>query len=77
MADAPPVAEDRWLTMTEAAALVRVERRTLYNWIARGKLTVRRTANGNPRVREADLWAAEERKGEHRADALTRKREPS
>lgn len=55
-ATAPPPLLDRWLTVNEAAALVHVSRRTLYNWMAEGKLEVRRTASGAPRVRESSLW---------------------
>jgi excisionase family DNA binding protein len=56
----PEAPHDLWLTLAQAAVLIGVSRRTLYNWIRRGKLSVRRTAVGSPRVREADLWATQQ-----------------
>src|SRR5678809_369270 len=47
---------DAWLTIKEACAEVDVTRRTIYNWIAAGKLEVRRTAGGNLRIARRGLW---------------------
>jgi len=38
------------LTIKEAAALVRVSRRTIYNWLIDGKLRTAITAGGQTRI---------------------------
>ena len=48
--------EGRWVCIREACQIVGVHRRTLYNWITAGKLVVRHTAGGNPRILESSLW---------------------
>jgi len=37
---------DRWVTVAEAMAIARVSRRTIYNWLATGRLITRRTVGG-------------------------------
>lgn len=48
------------LSITQAAARVGVTRRTIYNWIAAGKLTTVRTTGGRPRIVADTLWRAPE-----------------
>ena len=45
-----------WLTVHQAALLVGVSRRSIYNWIAAGKLETRRTAGGTQRILSTSLW---------------------
>ena len=45
-----------WLNIQQAADRARVSRRTLYNWLAAGKLRWWRTAGGSLRIVEASLW---------------------
>lgn len=47
---------ERWLTITEASKAIGISRRTLYNWIAAGKVTTQCTAGGSMRVLESSLW---------------------
>jgi excisionase family DNA binding protein len=49
---------ERWLTINEAAALVTVSRRTIYNWLTAGKLETRRTVGGAVRINPASLFGA-------------------
>jgi excisionase family DNA binding protein len=52
--------DDRdYVTIKEAQAIVKVSRRTIYNWIEHGRLTVRRTAGGNLRILRDSLWLAD------------------
>ena len=44
------------LSITKAAALVDVSRRTIYNWLESGKLEYRRTAGGSIRIFTDTLW---------------------
>jgi predicted site-specific integrase-resolvase len=39
-----------WMTINMACGFYGVSRRTLYNWIAAGKVTVQHTPGGSPRV---------------------------
>jgi len=48
--------ETSWLTINEACDECEVTRRTIYNWIAKGRLEVRRTAGGTIRIAERSLW---------------------
>ena len=52
----------------KACELVGVSRRTIYNWIASGKVEYIRTAGGSVRIFVDTLWRDPERSGE-----LTRK----
>lgn len=47
---------EEWLTIKEAGVYVQVSRRTIYNWLALGKLRARRTAGGSVRVEKQSLW---------------------
>lgn len=60
-ADAAPA---RWLTIDEACDLANVTRRTLYNWLAKGRLHVYRTAGGNLRIDPESLFTPEKGRGE-------------
>jgi len=44
------------LSITKAAALVDVSRRTIYNWLDSGKLEFKRTAGGSIRIFTDTLW---------------------
>ena len=44
------------LTIQEATVRVGVSRRTLYNWMAAGKIEYIRTAGGNVRIYADTLW---------------------
>lgn len=48
-------AESPWCSIDEAAAYVGVSRRTVYNWIAKGKVAVGRTPGGAVRIRRDQL----------------------
>jgi excisionase family DNA binding protein len=48
--------ERRLVTIAEATRLVGVSRRTIYNWIADGKLEYLRTAGGAVRIYADSLW---------------------
>ena len=56
--DAPPT---RFLSLPEACAYARVTRRTLYNWMQAGKVTVYRSAGGTVRLDPAELVRKQER----------------
>lgn len=43
------------LNMSQVMQLAGVSRRTVYNWIAAGKVTVLRTAGGSPRFYEHEI----------------------
>jgi len=43
------------LTVTEAAAIVRVNRRTMMNWCRAGKVTAYQTPGGHWRIDEAEI----------------------
>jgi excisionase family DNA binding protein len=49
------------LTINEAAARARVNRRTIYNWLNAGKLTYVRTMGGSIRIAAASLFRTEDR----------------
>ncbi len=51
----------------KAAQLVGVSRRTIYNWLASGKLEYVRTAGGSVRIFVDSLWRDPVRSGEHAA----------
>jgi excisionase family DNA binding protein len=44
------------VTIMQACALVGVTRRTIYNWIALGKVEYTRTAGGHIRIFSDTLW---------------------
>lgn len=52
----PPADDPRdFLTLPQACAYAQVSRRTLYNWMAAGKLTRYETPSGAARVRKSEL----------------------
>ncbi len=55
----------------KAAQLVGVSRRTIYNWLASGKLDYVRTAGGSVRIFADSLWRDPVRPAEHAAPAAT------
>ncbi len=55
----------------KAAQLVGVSRRTIYNWLASGKLDYVRTAGGSVRIFADSLWRDPARPGEHGAPTST------
>lgn len=44
------------ITIMQACALVSVSRRTMYNWIAAGKVEVVRVPSGRQRIYVDSLW---------------------
>jgi len=44
------------VTIRDACVLVKVTRRTIYNWMAKGKVQYRRTASGSVRIFTDTLW---------------------
>jgi excisionase family DNA binding protein len=67
----------RAVSIAQACASVGVSRRTIYNWIAAGKVEYVRTAGGAVRIFEDSLWRSPEpaaadpaaARGEHSRDA--------
>lgn len=51
--------DDRTVSIAQACAIVRVTRRTIYNWLKAGKLRTKRTAGGSLRIYESSLWQSE------------------
>ncbi len=51
----------------KAAAIVGVSRRTIYNWLASGKLEYVRTAGGSVRIFADSLWRDPARNSEQAA----------
>ena len=51
----PPPPDPVLLTFTEAMRIMRVSRKTLYNWQAKGLIAVVYTVSGNPRIIAASL----------------------
>lgn len=47
------------VTILKACELVGVSRRTIYNWISKGKLEYIRTAGGSIRIFKDSLWQRE------------------
>lgn len=50
---------DRTVSLSEAARIAGVCRRTIYNWMNAGKLPFKRTVGGSRRVYESALWRQE------------------
>lgn len=44
------------VSIMKACEVTGVSRRTIYNWLASGKLEYRRTASGTVRIYEDTLW---------------------
>lgn len=60
----PPGTDRELLTIPQAMARVRVSRRTIYNWLARGLLELERTASGTPRIYADSLWRTDQSRGQ-------------
>ena len=52
----PAFAERKTISIMKACELVGVSRRTIYNWIAGGKVEYIRTAGGSVRIFVDTLW---------------------
>jgi len=52
--------ERKTVSIMKACELVGVSRRTIYNWIATGKVDYVRTAGGSIRIFEDTLWRSKE-----------------
>jgi excisionase family DNA binding protein len=52
------------ISIMKACELVGVSRRTIYNWIASGKVEYVRTAGGSVRIFVDTLWREPERSGD-------------
>lgn len=59
------------VSIPRACELVGVSRRTIYNWIAGGKVQYVRTAGGSVRIFADTLWREPEQAGEGVADGVT------
>jgi excisionase family DNA binding protein len=57
------VETDRWLSIMEACDVVKVSRRTIYNWLKEDRLVSQRTAGGAIRIKESSLWGGTNRTG--------------
>lgn len=51
----------RTVSIVKASEIVGVSRRTIYNWMANGKIEFVRTAGGNVRIFSDTLWRAPDR----------------
>lgn len=60
--DALHATQHQTVTIYEAMDLVKVSRRTIYNWIAAGKVRYVRTAGGAVRIFRDSLFYSGERK---------------
>jgi excisionase family DNA binding protein len=58
---ASAVVERKTISIMKACELVGVSRRTIYNWIAGGKVEYVRTAGGSVRIFVDTLWRDPER----------------
>lgn len=45
-----------WVSIQQAAALMEVSRRTIYNWLNQGKVAYVRTPGGRVRIITETLW---------------------
>lgn len=63
------MSERETLTIMKACAVVGVSRRTVYNWISKGKVEYIRTAGGSIRIFADSLWRRTP--GTHGAAAAT------
>jgi excisionase family DNA binding protein len=61
--------ERRAISITQACESVGVSRRTIYNWMAAGKVQYVRTAGGAVRIFEDTLWRAPQQADAHEAQA--------
>ena len=69
---APVMIVDRkTISIMKASELVGVSRRTIYNWIASGKVEYVRTAGGSVRIFVDTLWREPEPSSSHLTSAQT------
>ena len=53
-----PVGDLAWVSIRQAGEFYGVSRRTIYNWIAAGKVTTQRTPGGSTRIAiDKAAWA--------------------
>ena len=57
-----PMVERKTISIMKACELVGVSRRTIYNWIAGGKVEYVRTAGGSVRIFVDTLWREPEQR---------------
>jgi excisionase family DNA binding protein len=62
--------ERQAVSIIRAAQLVGVSRRTIYNWLASGKLEYVRTAGGSVRIFVDSLWREPADAGQHPTSAV-------
>lgn len=53
------IAPRKTMSITQAAAVAGVSRRTIYNWMKAGRLDTKRLVSGTTRIYEDSLWAKE------------------
>lgn len=71
MASEAQIVDRKTLSIMKACELVGVSRRTIYNWIASGKVDYVRTAGGSIRIFADTLWRKPDEAGRrHPAHAL-------
>jgi len=56
-----PEAALAYVTIARAAAIASVSKRTIYNWLATGKLSTRRTVTGHVRIDPTSLFRTDEK----------------
>ena len=61
------IVDRKTISIMKACELVGVSRRTIYNWIAAGKVEYVRTAGGSVRIFVDTLWRDPEQQGNHAA----------
>jgi excisionase family DNA binding protein len=70
-------AERQTLSIMKACEVVGVSRRTIYNWMAGGKIEFVRTAGGSVRIFADSLWRSPNQSiSENRQPAATRDPQP-
>ena len=60
------ITDRKTTSIMKACELVDVSRRTIYNWIASGKVEYVRTAGGSVRIFVDSLWREPEQSATHR-----------
>lgn len=66
--------ERKTVSIPRACELVGVSRRTIYNWLAGGKIQYVRTAGGSVRIFEDTLWRNPEAPAADTSSAWTQQR---
>ena len=65
------IVDRKTISIMKACELVGVSRRTIYNWIASGKVEYVRTAGGSVRIFVDTLWREPETGADRKATART------